>query len=74
METTVVTSTTLSSVAYDEVKKLLELEFRSAAVYQYFDVPASVHACLLSSASKGAYFNEAIRGRYRFTRVPERRG
>jgi hypothetical protein len=74
METTAIASTTLTSVAYDEGKQLLELVFRSRAVYRYFDVPARVHAGLLNSASKGAYFNEAIRGRYRFARVPEARG
>ena len=61
-------------MAYDEAKQLLELEFRSRAVYRYFNIPASVHARLLNAAFKGAYFNEAIRGRYPFARVPEARG
>jgi hypothetical protein len=72
MESTAVTSTTLSSVAYDEVQHLLELEFISRSVYRYFDIPASVHADLLEAASKGAYFNQEIRDRYPFIRNPER--
>ncbi len=73
METTTVESTTLSSVRYDEVRRVLELQFRSRIVYQYFNVPASVHADLLNSASKGAFFNHAIRGHYAFSRVSQRR-
>ena len=74
MQSTTVESTTLASVRYDEVARVLELEFRSRIIYQYFDVPPSVNADLLRSASKGAFFNQAIRGHYAFSRVPERRG
>ena len=42
-----VESTTLATVAYDEALELLQLEFRSRAIYQYFDVPVAVHAALL---------------------------
>ena len=74
MESTAVSSTTLASVAYDGARKLLELEFCSRAVYQYFGVPAAVHTGLLRSSSKGAYFNEVIRDRYQFARVTGRQG
>ena len=74
MENTDVSSTTLASVTYDGARQLLELEFHSRAVYQYFGVPAEVHTGLLDSSSKGAYFNEVIRDRYPFVRVAERRG
>jgi hypothetical protein len=59
-------STTLASVAYDETRKLLQLEFCSQAVYIYLGVPAAVHQALLSAPSKGRYFNQAIRGRFPF--------
>ena len=70
MHITVVVSTTLSTIAYDGMRNLLELEFRSRAVYRYFGVPATVHEALLGAASKGSYFNQAIRGRYAYARVP----
>ena len=73
MECTPISSTTLVSVEYDGARELLELEFCSRAIYQYFGVPAEVHSGLLSSSSKGAYFNEIIRNRYQFARVAERR-
>ncbi len=69
MNVTAVESTTLATIAYDEPRQLLRLEFRSQAVYQYWNVPAIVHQALLSSPSKGRYFNQAIRGRFVYQRV-----
>ncbi|MCC6363232.1 MAG: KTSC domain-containing protein [Bryobacterales bacterium] len=66
---TTVESSTLATVAYDQDRELLELEFRSRTAYRYFAVPAAVHEVLLAATSKGRYFNQAIRGRYRFVRV-----
>lgn len=62
MNVTAVESTTLATVAYDAACETLQLEFRSRAIYQYFGVPAAVHAALLCASSKGSYFNRAIRG------------
>jgi hypothetical protein len=64
MHVATVDSTTLATVAYDEATEVLQLEFCSRAVYLYFDVPAAVHQALLGASSKGAYFNQAIRGRF----------
>ena len=64
MNITAVESTTLLSVAYDEVQAMLRLEFRSQAIYQYFGVPTTVHEGLLCAPSKGCYFNRVIRGRH----------
>jgi hypothetical protein len=64
-----VESTILATVAYDQVRELLQLEFCSRAIYQYVGVPAAVHAALLSAPSKGRYFNQAIRGRFPYCRI-----
>lgn len=69
MRITTVESTTLSTVAYDDALKLLQLEFRSRAVYRYFGVPTTVHEALLEAPSKGHYFNRAIRGEFPYCRV-----
>src|ERR1022692_3361889 len=53
MNVTIVESTSLATVAYDDARKLLQLEFCSRAIYQYFGVPAAVHAALLRAPSKG---------------------
>jgi hypothetical protein len=41
MNVTTVESTSLATVAYDDARKLLQLEFCSRAIYQYFGVPAA---------------------------------
>ena len=64
MHVTAVESTTLATVAYDKARGLLQLEFRSRAIYQYFGVAAAVHEALLGAPSKGSYFNRFIRGRF----------
>jgi len=65
-----VESSTLATVAYDEARELLHLEFCNRTVYQYFGVPAAVHQALLGAPSKGRYFNHAIRGRFPFRLIP----
>ena len=67
MNVTTVESTTLAMVAYDDARELLQLQFRSLATYQYFCVPATVHAALLRAPSKGGYFNRVIRGRFPYS-------
>ena len=69
MNIAAVESTTLSTVAYDDTRDLLQLEFCSGAIYEYFDVPAAVHAALLRASSKGTYFNRMIRGRFAYARA-----
>ena len=46
-----VQSSTLATVAYDEARELLLLEFCSQAIYQYLGVPAKVHQALLPRGS-----------------------
>ena len=67
MHVTAVESTTLETVAYDKARGLLQLEFRSRAIYQYFGVAAAVHEALLGAPSKGSYFNRFIRGRFPYS-------
>lgn len=62
MHVTAVESTTLATVVYDKARGLLQLEFRSRAIYRYFGVAAAVHEALLGAPSKGNYFNRFIRG------------
>ena len=70
MPTTLVASTTLASVTYDAPSQLLTVEFRDRSVYQYLRVPAAVYERLLAASSKGKHFNQAIRGRFAYARLP----
>ena len=57
------------SVGYDLGTQVLEIEFRDGSVYQYFAVHASVHGSLMEAPSKGGYFHDHIRDRYRYRQV-----
>jgi len=63
----------MKSVGYESTGKILEIEFRSGAVYQYLEVPKKVHEELRRAGSKGQYFNGEIRDEYVFVRVDARR-
>jgi KTSC domain-containing protein len=64
-----VESTAISSVGYDRRRRVLEVEFVEGGVYQYFGVPADVHAKFLVAESLGNYFTAHIRNDYTYRRV-----
>ena len=57
----------LAALAYDDAHEVLHLEFRSRAIYRYFGVPAPVYEGLIAAPSMGKYFNQAIRGIFRYS-------
>ena len=62
-----VESRLIRSVGFDPSSSILEVELLELGrVYRYFDVPYSVAEELMSSPSKGAYFNEHVRDMYAF--------
>lgn len=64
-----VQSSNLSRIRYDEDSRTLEIEFHGGRRYQYFEVPVSIFRGLKNAGSKGSYFNENIKGSFRYTRV-----
>ena len=62
-------SSELRSVGYDASISLLEVEFQSGEVYQYFNVPAEFVLGLLEADSLGRYFNAQIRPKFKFKQV-----
>ncbi len=64
-----VTSSNIKSVGYDAASKLLELEFHSGGVYQYFNVPETTHNGLVKAESHGSYFHRNIRDKYRYRKI-----
>ncbi|MEX1364290.1 MAG: KTSC domain-containing protein [Nannocystaceae bacterium] len=70
MEREPVESTALASVGYDPRRRVLEIEFRSSGkVYEYLDVPETMHAWLMRVPDKGGLFNRMIEGKFEFRRV-----
>jgi hypothetical protein len=56
-----ISSSNLRSVGYDEASATLEVEFRDGGVYQYYDVPESRYAGLMSAYPHGSYFDAHIK-------------
>jgi hypothetical protein len=69
MERQIVISSELHSVRYDDATNVLEVEFRTGGVYQYFGVPRELYDALMAAESKGRFFNAIIKPRYRYARI-----
>jgi len=70
MNRTPVSSSSLTSVGYDIENMILEIEFHSGGIYQYFNVPESKYDGLMSADSHGKYFDAHIKkGGYRFEKI-----
>lgn len=64
-----VESSNLRSVEYDEFLLVLEIEFKSGAVYRYYGVPSEVHDEIINAESVGKYFNANVKSKYNFLKV-----
>ena len=69
MQRVPVRSTTLRSVGYDPVSRILEAEFHTGLIYAYEDVPPELWLSLLATPSKGKFFNLLIRDRFHYHQV-----
>lgn len=69
MNRTPVTSSHVVSVGYDPNTLTLEVEFNGNSVYQYFDVPETVHQELMQASSVGTYLHAQIYNNYRYVKV-----
>ena len=70
MQRTPVSSSNCASVGYDAATSTLEVEFKRGGIYQYFDVPASEHAALLTAPSVGGYLDARIKkAGYRYRKL-----
>lgn len=56
-----VSSSVIASLGYSDEARVLEVEFHTGRVYQYFLVPRAVYEKLLRAASIGAFFNQEVR-------------
>ena len=64
-----VSSSMIASVGYAAKKRVLEVEFLSGRIYQYFDVERDTYDALLRAPSLGTFFNAYIKDEYSFVRV-----
>lgn len=64
-----VESSMITSFGFDSSISTLEVEFKSGAVWQYYDVPESVYYEMKSSSSCGKFFHANIKGQYSESQV-----
>ncbi len=69
MQRILVHSSNIRSVGYDSNAGVLEVEFDSGDVYQYFNVPDHIYRSLMASGSHGTFLNDYIRYNYRYQKV-----
>ena len=72
MSRTGLNSTSLAAAGYLDRQALLELEFRSGAVYRYFGVPAETYEALLRAQSKGGLLQSLHSESLRLRQDPSR--
>jgi len=64
-----VASSNIVSAGYDEQAQMLEVEFYSGSIYQYYNVDRHVYDRFLESPSKGQFLNSYIKSAYPYSRV-----
>ena len=62
-------SSNIARIAYDEVTRVLKVEFRNGGLYDYFDIPDIVFDGMRNAPSKGQYLAQQIKGNYRYARA-----
>lgn len=63
----------IRSVGYDKEKQVLQIEFSSGGVYDYFAVPESVYEDFIRAESLGGFVATRIRGMYEYKRLHDPR-
>lgn len=61
MDCVPVESSALAAAAYTPREQVLYREFRSGAIYRYFDFPPALYRDFLAADSKGRFFSRHIR-------------
>ena len=69
MERNYIESKMIASIGYAFESSVLEIEFNSGAVWQYYDFPESVWYEFENSDSKGKFFHREIKNQYTETQV-----
>jgi hypothetical protein len=64
-----VVSENLKAVGYEPGEEWLVVDFRNGRSYRYLNVPQKTFDGLLAASSKGTYFNQQIKDRFKFVRL-----
>jgi len=66
-------STAIRRLRYDPAEKILELEFTSGAVYEYFNVPPQVYENFAAAGSRGRFFAHRFRDKFPYRKKARER-
>lgn len=64
-----INSSVAYAIGYDADAQILQVEFQSGEVYQYFDVEAETWEDFHTADSIGEFFNQEIKGHYEYDRI-----
>ncbi len=65
-----IVSSAIARIAYDAAGSVLSVWFvETEGRYDYYGVAESVYKAFLDAPSKGGFFNDRIKDRYRWTRL-----
>lgn len=62
-------SSNVARFRYIEADRVLSVEFKSGATYNYYDVPEVVFEQMRAAGSKGQFLAQNVKGVYRYARV-----
>jgi len=69
MDRTQVNSSNIQSIGYDARSAVLEVEFTSGDIYQYFNVPEHLYQQFMQTSSHGQFLDNYIKYNYRYQKV-----
>ena len=67
-------STVIRSFDYNAADAILTITFVSGSVYEYHEVPFEVAEAFRAYREKGVFYNEQIKGKFRFEKISGTRG
>ena len=69
MNRTTVASPGIAQVGYEEGSEILEIEFVSGKIFQFYNVPLKLFDQLMNSSQKELYYESNILVRFPYTRI-----
>ncbi|MBU3185630.1 KTSC domain-containing protein [Clostridium estertheticum] len=69
MQRVKVSSSNIHSIGYELTSNILEVQFLTGSVYQYYNVPSLIHSSLMSASSHGSYLAAHVKGAYRYKQI-----
>ena len=66
-------SSVIRDIHYDEDEATLDIAFTSGTTYRYQHVPVEVYVDFIEAVSRGAFFNDRIKGAFNYVEVTKHR-